>query len=245
MLLLVAILGLLVGSFVNAVVWRIHMRSTINEKRLTKRSTFDVQRLSILKGRSMCPACKHQLAPIDLVPVFSWLFLRGKCRYCQKPISAQYPIVELLTALLFAVVFLVLGGASNNMGAASAFVYGSNEVRTILELIFWFYIISVFMILSVYDLRWMLLPDVVLLPAIVISFVFFGTQTLFGLPTSVFVAHILAALGAGALFYSLAVITRGKGMGGEILSWWCLLDYCLGLKKLLLPCFWPSFPALQ
>jgi prepilin signal peptidase PulO-like enzyme (type II secretory pathway) len=76
-------LGLVFGSFVNALVWRLHEgRDWVHE-------------------RSECVHCHHTLAAKDLVPVLSWLMLRGKCRYCHKPISAQYPVVEALTALLF------------------------------------------------------------------------------------------------------------------------------------------------
>src|SRR5579871_5847178 len=85
------VVGLAAGSFVNALVWRVHEQSK------KKKSA----ELSILKGRSMCPRCKHELAASDLIPVLSWLWLRGKCRYCQKPISPQYPVVELAVALVF------------------------------------------------------------------------------------------------------------------------------------------------
>lgn len=52
-------------------------------------------------GRSMCPHCRHILGVFDLIPVFSWIFLGGKCRYCKKPISARYPLIELCTAAVF------------------------------------------------------------------------------------------------------------------------------------------------
>ncbi|MEG1973138.1 MAG: prepilin peptidase, partial [Oscillospiraceae bacterium] len=66
--------------------------------------------ISVAKGRSICPACGHALGAADLVPVASYLLLGGKCRYCKAPISSRYAVVELLTALLFGLVYLVLGG---------------------------------------------------------------------------------------------------------------------------------------
>ena len=69
--------GLCIGSFLNVLVYRIP------------------NKLDFVRGRSFCPACKHSLAARDLVPVFSWLFLRAKCRYCGAKISARYPLVEL------------------------------------------------------------------------------------------------------------------------------------------------------
>ncbi|MEX2014368.1 MAG: prepilin peptidase, partial [Candidatus Saccharimonadales bacterium] len=87
--------GLSLGSFINALVWRLWQQE--NKKQKTKND----RRYSILKGRSICPHCKHILQAKDLIPVLSWVLLRGKCRYCNKPISAQYPLVEAGTAALF------------------------------------------------------------------------------------------------------------------------------------------------
>ena len=80
--LLVFVFGLTIGSFINCLVWRLHKKQTI-------------------LGRSYCPNCKHQLAWFDNIPLVSYIFLRGKCRYCTKPISMQYPMVELIVLLSF------------------------------------------------------------------------------------------------------------------------------------------------
>jgi leader peptidase (prepilin peptidase)/N-methyltransferase len=84
------LLGLIAGSFINAVVWRLHSGE------------------SIIYGRSMCPNCKHQLAAIDLIPVLSWVIQKGRCRYCKKPYGPHYLIVELATAALFGFSVLLL-----------------------------------------------------------------------------------------------------------------------------------------
>jgi len=86
-----AVLGLLVGSFLNVVIWRVPRDE------------------SIVHPRSRCPSCGNQLRSIDNVPVLSWLFLRGKCHFCGEPISARYPLVELLTGVLFGAAALRLG----------------------------------------------------------------------------------------------------------------------------------------
>src|SRR3989344_3613622 len=75
--------GLVIGSFLNAVIWRIDSRRPI------------------WRGRSVCPACLHELSWQDLIPVLSFLLLRGKCRYCAFSISWQYPLVELACGMLF------------------------------------------------------------------------------------------------------------------------------------------------
>ena len=87
------IFGLIVGSFLNSVIYRLE------------------QGQSFIKGRSFCPHCKHQLSWQDLIPVFSFLILKGRCRYCQKKISWQYPLVEFFTGILFVLIFSRSEGA--------------------------------------------------------------------------------------------------------------------------------------
>lgn len=84
---LAGLLGLLVGSFANVAIHRWPQQGTVRQP-----------------ARSYCPGCRHELGAADNVPVLSWLLLRGRCRYCQAPISARYPIVEGATALLFAAI---------------------------------------------------------------------------------------------------------------------------------------------
>ena len=85
---LLVIVGLAFGSFVNALVWRLHAKR------------------DWVKERSECPHCHHVLGPLDLVPVLSWVFLRGKCRYCHKPIPDS-PLVELALPALFIFSYLL------------------------------------------------------------------------------------------------------------------------------------------
>ncbi len=80
---LCALLGLLVGSFLNVVIWRVPRGE------------------SVVRPPSHCPGCDKEISPRDNVPVLSWLRLRGKCRHCQARISARYPLVEVATAVLF------------------------------------------------------------------------------------------------------------------------------------------------
>lgn len=81
------IFGLIIGSFLNSVIYRLN-----NNK-------------SFLRGRSFCPACEHKLNWTDLIPIFSFLILKGRCCYCKKPIALQYPIVEFVTGFLLAIIF--------------------------------------------------------------------------------------------------------------------------------------------
>ena len=85
---LVVVIGLLIGSFLNVVIWRVPRGE------------------SVVAPPSACPACGHQIRARDNIPVLSWFLLRGRCRDCAAPISARYPLVEAATALLFAFVLL-------------------------------------------------------------------------------------------------------------------------------------------
>jgi leader peptidase (prepilin peptidase) / N-methyltransferase len=83
------LLGASVGSFINVVVWRLPRGESLSHP------------------PSHCPRCNHKLAWKDNIPIFGWIFLRGKCRYCRNSISPRYPIVELVTALLLVVYYLI------------------------------------------------------------------------------------------------------------------------------------------
>ncbi|MDN5327228.1 MAG: leader peptidase (prepilin peptidase) / N-methyltransferase [Moorella sp. (in: firmicutes)] len=85
------ILGLFIGSFLNVVIYRLPRGETV------------------VWGRSRCPACGRALAWYDLFPVLSYLFLRGRCRYCRLPISPRYPIVEIVTGVVFTTLFYNFG----------------------------------------------------------------------------------------------------------------------------------------
>ncbi len=85
-----AVFGLLIGSFLNVVLWRVPRGE------------------SIVRPGSHCPKCATPLTPLELVPVFSWIALRGRCRSCGTTISIRYPLIELATALVFALVAWIL-----------------------------------------------------------------------------------------------------------------------------------------
>lgn len=82
----VFIFGLIIGSFLNCLIWRIYKEETVG-------------------GRSYCPRCRHQIVWYDNIPLLSFLLLRGRCRHCRQSISWQYPLVELATAVLFWLTF--------------------------------------------------------------------------------------------------------------------------------------------
>jgi len=197
----IGLLGLAFGSFINAYVWRVH----------TKRP--------IAKARSICPECKHQLNALELVPVVSWLMLRGKCRYCGKPISLQYPLVELLTAGLFVLSYLGLP----KTGVINYVLLG-----------FWLAQLVSLIALAIYDFKWMLLPNKMLLPAALIAILQIITHSYLDQAWAPILNSPAAAAAAGGFFYLLFGVSGGKWMGGGDVKLALVLGLILGLKNTLI-----------
>jgi len=189
--LFVFIFGLFIGSFLNCTVYRLE-----NSK-------------SFLKGRSFCPNCKQTLSWLDLVPIFSFLFLKGKCRYCQKRISIQYPLVELLTGLLFLLIWLLAS-----------------------DIVFWFIISCFLIIIFIYDLKHFIIPDRVLFPAIIIALGY-----IFVFKYDLLAEHILSAIGASAFFLFIVLVSRGRGMGVGDVKLAILMGLLLGFPDIIVSLF--------
>ncbi|HSX45517.1 MAG TPA: prepilin peptidase [Candidatus Saccharimonadia bacterium] len=202
-IMVLAVLGLCLGSFANALVWRVHEQSG---KKKAK------PELSILKGRSMCPNCHHELAAKDLVPVLSWLMLGGKCRYCGKPISIQYPLVELATAGLF----------------VASYVWWPQTLTgtQVAAFVLWLPLLVGLVALTVYDLRWMLLPDRLMYPLGLLAFIFALVNIAAAdKPALAILDVILAVAIGGGVFYLLFQVSKGKWIGGGDVK----LGWLLGL----------------
>lgn len=196
------ILGLCIGSFVCATVWRLREQSLLAaKKKLTPAEKSYEAALSISKGRSMCSHCKHPLAAKDLIPLVSWLYLRGKCRYCRKPIGALEPLAEAATALLFISSYLLWPMPWNGQG--------------IFDFVVWLVLLSGFMALSIYDFKWFLLPDRVVLPLTILTVlkVIIDT-TVFHTGVSSAMGAVWGALVIGVMFYGLFVVSNGRWIGG-------------------------------
>jgi prepilin signal peptidase PulO-like enzyme (type II secretory pathway) len=193
------IFGVCLGSFVNALVWRVHEQE--HEEAKKKPDKKYLRSLSVSKGRSMCPHCKHELKAVDLIPVLSWVILRGKCHYCHKPISAQYPLVELAMATWF----------------VASYLWWPEELRGIQWAILatWLVLSVGLMALLVYDVKWKLLPNRIIYPLSLVA----GLQAVLQViaapePLKAVVNTALAVLVGGGIFYALFQISNGKWIGG-------------------------------
>lgn len=149
-------------------------------------------------GRSYCDHCHKTLSTVDLIPILSFVVLKGKCRYCNKPLSWQYPIVELLTAVLFTLAFYVLI---------------STGTISIVTILFYFFLISVAVVVAVIDIKYYLIPTTFVYGASLVALFY----NYFNLSTPLFYEHILAAFAVALFFLIIVIVTRGKGMGqGDI-----------------------------
>ena len=177
------ILGLLWGSFANVVIYRLP------------------EKLSVVTPRSRCPKCMTPIAWFDNVPVLSWLILGGRCRACKTRISIRYPLVELLTGIVFAAIF---------------YKYEYQWV-TLEYLVFAWSLIVVSMI----DLDHMILPDVFTLSGIVIGLVGAAIN-----PERSFADALIGVLAGGGFLWAIAyfylLLRKEEGMGGgdiKLLAW--------------------------
>ena len=200
---LLTILGLLVGSFLNVVIYRLPLmleRSWQQEyqeyfgEETADATTKEVQpeRFNLLVPRSACPHCGHPISALENIPLVSWLWLRGRCRDCQAPISARYPLVELLTGLASGwVAWYFLPGWP---------LYGA-------LLLTWTLIALTFI-----DLDKMLLPDQLTLPLLWAGLLLNLLGGLASLQDAV-IGAIAGYLLLWSLYWSFKLLTGKEGMG--------------------------------
>lgn len=198
----VLVFGLSVGSFLNVLVDRLPR----NE--------------SVLKGRSHCEFCKKKLDPLDLIPLFSFLFLRGCCRFCRKPLSWYYPFVELITGMLFLLTFFYV---SSNFHSNFNFQFSG-----FIELPYYLFITSLLIVIFFTDLKYGIIPDKIVYSGIVISFIYSILNTQY-----LILNHLLSGIGAFLFFLVLFVVTRGRGMGLGDVKFAFLQGLLLGFPKII------------
>ena len=214
----VFIFGLCIGSFLNCVIYRMELQEDMPEGSPQRKA------VSFLKGKSFCPHCKHELSWQDLFPVFSFLFLKGKCRYCHKKISIQYPLVELATGILFVLIFI--------------YFYSAPTLHQFISLLYLFYISSALIIIFIYDLKHYIIPDKVLFPAIAVAVVYnlippYNWQGIF--------YNFLGAIIASGFFLAIYLISKGKWMGFGDVKLAVLMGLLLGLPNVLAALFLAFF----
>lgn len=171
--LIILIIGLLIGSFLNVVIYRLPRRE------------------SIAFPPSHCPHCRHKLAWYDLLPVISFISLKGKCRYCKQQISFIYPLVEVVTGIMFLSIYLFL--------PSTGMVF----------LVYLLIMTSVFITIFFTDFKYGIIPFQVVMVGVLTTV----SYLLYSFSFFTITSHLLSSLSAFASFLFLFLITKGRGMG--------------------------------
>jgi leader peptidase (prepilin peptidase)/N-methyltransferase len=199
------VFGLIIGSFLNVVIIRLN----------TQRS---------FGGRSGCMSCMNTLSWYELIPVFSFLFLKGRCKNCKAKISIQYPIVEFLTGLIFALLFLKF---------QNIFFYDPTPIFSF-TYAFYAAAFSLLLVIAVYDIKHKIIPDILSLFLGILTFV-----GLFLFNSGGFYPHIpsILELSSGLIiaapFAFFWLVSSGKWMGLGDAKLAISLGWLLGLSRAL------------
>ena len=197
MLLIIFFFGLIFGSFIGATTWRLYKFRRDYQK--------------IYQGRSICENCRHELAPLDLVPIFSFIFLKGKCRYCGHKIGLFAPFIEIFTGLVFALNYIYWS-------------YGFEGIQIIYFAI-WLLIVVGFLILALYDFRWKTLPSSIIYVNSLFVVVGLSLYVISSGNFSILISRIWGVLIGGGIFWVVYQISDGKWIGGGDVR----LGFLLGL----------------
>lgn len=186
--------GIVIGSFLNVLIYRIP------------------RGLGISKGRSMCTNCSHTLVWYDLVPFFSYLFLKGKCRYCGSKISFRYPFVELLNGILYILVVWKYGVSFLSLG--------------------WLIAIPALICVAFIDAEHKIIPDrfhiVLICAALIMAISERGPDI---------VTRLIGGFAVSVPFLLIAYISGGRAMGGGDIKLMAAAGLCLGWQLCLVALF--------
>lgn len=222
---LVAVLSLLIGSFLNVLVYRLpkmmerewqqeyqayfQADASLTTDPRTAAKPAATEHFNLAVPRSRCPNCHTPIAARDNIPIVSWLLLKGRCRHCKAPISSRYPAVEALTAVLSALV---------------AWQYGFGVPALVLIFVSWGLIA-----LSFIDIDTMLLPDSLTLPLLWLALLFSLTDSALVNPSQAIVGAAAGYLSLWLVYWGFKLLTGKEGMGygdfkllaifGALLGW--------------------------
>lgn len=214
--LLAGILGLLVGSFLNVVIYRTPILLMRRWRRDCQELAgqaieADSEKFNLIVPRSRCPHCNHAITALENIPVLSYLWLRGKCSACAKPISPRYPFIELLSALLT---------------AACAWHFGFGIAAAAAIVLTW-----VLIALAFIDIDHLLLPDVMVLPFLWLGLLLNLFNVFVPLPNAV-IGAVAGYLSLWLVFHLFKLITGKEGMGYGDFKLLALFGAWLGWQSL-------------
>ncbi len=192
---LVIIIGLVIGSFLNVCIYRIPLEQSISYP------------------PSHCGSCNHRLKPIDLIPVISYLFLKGRCKYCKEKISITYPLIEILNAVLYLIIFY-------NYGLTFDFVKYS-------------LLSSLLIVIGIIDYKTQDIYTVTIIFGVISSVIFIAID--FFVNKNSISTYVLGGLIGFLALAIIVIITKGMGIGDAEITLVCGLF--LGIKGVIVTLF--------
>ncbi len=198
MIILIFIYGLLIGSFLNVCIYRIPREE------------------SIVFPSSHCPSCNTSLKWYDNIPVFSYITLKGKCRYCGDKILPQYPMIELFNALIYLLLFY--------------------KFKLSIDFIFYALISSTLIVTTLIDLKEMIIPDSLVITLLILSIIHKTLNYIINKTHMNLIDSIGGLILAGGIFLLIVILSKG-GMGGGDVTLIGALGFVLGVKHILLTIF--------
>ena len=192
-----SILGLVIGSFLNVIIYRLPNKTFFSNK------------------RSYCPKCNNVLKWYDLIPVVSYIILLGKCRNCRDKISIRYPIVEIINALCYALIF---------------YAYGITALSVIYMIMS-----STLIVMSFIDIDTMEIPNGLILFLIILGVISLINTIFFNAPF-IWWEHLIGAVSVSGFLYLVFLLTRG-GIGGGDIKLMFAVGLIIGYKLIILSAF--------
>ena len=199
---IIFLFGLCIGSFLNVCIYRLPASKSI-----------------VNPSRSVCPSCNQPIRYYDNIPIFSYLWLKGRCRHCSTRIPVRYAVVEVMTGGVAVAVLLAFG--------------------LTLEGLIYFAFISALIVITYIDIDHKIIPDIITLPGIPI-----GLIASFALPAVGFKDAIVGLLAGGGSLWLVAwiyyLLTRKDGMGGGDIKLLAMMGTIIGLKGVIFTIFMSS-----
>ncbi|SHE65879.1 leader peptidase (prepilin peptidase) / N-methyltransferase [Thermoanaerobacter uzonensis DSM 18761] len=190
---LIFLFGTIIGSFLNVVIHRVPRKE------------------SIVYPPSHCPKCGHELKTIDLMPILSYILLKGRCRYCGEKISIRYPVVEALTGIVFLIIYYKFGLDFK------AFSY--------------MFLASILISISFIDMEHKIVPNKIIIAGFVGAIIFRLLMYNYG-----FLDYVLGLVLGGGILLLISLISRGE-MGGGDIKLMALIGFFIGWKLTILVLF--------
>jgi len=191
LIIIVFLYGITIGSFLNVCIYRLPAGQ------------------SVILTRSHCTKCEKDIRFYDLIPIISYIFLNGKCRFCSEKISIRYPIIELLNGILYIIAFLKFGISA--------------------ETILYCLLSSVLLVIVIIDYEHQIIPNELVIVTIAIGI-------FYNILKGEIVHQIIGFFAASSILYLIAIISKG-GIGGGDIKMVAAFGFCIGWQKILLSLF--------